>query len=272
MKLYKHVFTGVAIAVFAFVTVSAGTVFAELPEIDAYQVAVNVDERDDGDDQTSDLEMILINKRNQQRIRKVVSYRKDYGEDNKSVMFFLEPADVKNTGFLSWNYDDESKDDDQWLYLPALKKVRRISSSKKADYFMGTDFTYNDMGDREVDDYTYTHIDTEVIDGIECYHIERMPKDKDVIKESGYGRTEIWVRPDSWMMIKAIFYDKKLKLLKELNVSDIEEINGIWTAKTMHMNNIQKKHQTFFKFSNISYNTGLDDDLFSQRRITKGVK
>ena len=99
-----------------------------------------------------------------------------------------------------------------------------------------------------------------------------MPKDKDVVKESGYGRTEIWVRPDSWMMIKAVFYDKKLKLLKELNVSDIEEINGIWTAKTMHMNNIQKKHQTFFKFSNISYNTGLDDDLFSQRRITQGIK
>jgi outer membrane lipoprotein-sorting protein len=188
------------------------------------------------------------------------------------VMFFLEPADVKGTGFLTWNYEDESKDDDQWLYLPALKKVRRISSSKKADYFMGTDFTYSDMGDRDIDDYTYAHIDTEVIDGIECYHLERLPKDDEVIKESGYGRTEIWVRPDIWMMVKAVFYDKKLKLLKELTVSEFEEIDGIWTAKKMHMNNIQKKHQTIFTFGNISYNSGLDDDIFSQRQLTKGIR
>jgi len=245
---------------------------AALEDIDAHQVAVNVDEREDGDDMTANLEMILTNKRGQQRIRKVISYRKDYGKDDKTVMFFLEPADVKGTGFLSWNYDDESKDDDQWLYLPALKKVRRISSSKKADYFMGTDFTYSDMGDREVEDYTYKHLDPETVDGIECYHLERLPKNDDVIDETGYGRTEIWVRPDNWIMVKAVFYDEKLKLLKELNVSDIEEIDGIWTAKTMHMNNVQKEHQTTFKFSEIEYNTELDDDIFSQRRLKRGIR
>ncbi len=268
MKMYKYILTLLLIMVFA--TVNA-PVFA-LEDIDARQVAVNVDEREDGDDETAELEMTLINKRGQQRIRKVITYRKDYGKDEKMVMFFLEPADVKETGFLTWNYDDESKDDDQWLYLPALKKVRRISSSDKADYFMGTDFTYNDMGDREIDDYTYKHLDPEVIDGIECYHLERLPKNEDVMKESGYGRTEIWVRSDIWMMVKAVFYDKKLKLLKELTVNDVEEIDGIWTAKTMKMNNVQKEHQTIFKFSNITYNSGLDDDIFSQRQLTKGVK
>lgn len=246
--------------------------WAELPDIDAYQVIFNEDEQEDGDDQTSDLEMTLINKKGQERIRKVMSYRKDYGDDDKSVMFFLEPADVKDTAFLSWNYDDAEKDDDQWLYLPALKKVRRISSSNKDDYFMGTDFTYNDMGDREIDDYTYTHLEPEVIDGIECYHIERLPKNKDVIKETGYDRTEVWIRPDNWIMVKAVFYDRKLKLLKELTVSDIDQIDGIWTAHTLFMNNIQKKHKTVFKMSNVRYNTGLDDDLFSQRRIQKGMQ
>ena len=92
------------------------------------------------------------------------------------------------------------------------------------------------------------------------------------MKETGYGRTEIWVRPDIWVMVKAIFYDKKLKLLKELTTGDIEEIDGIWTVKTMKMDNIQKKHQTIFKFSDITYNSELDDDIFSQRRLTKGVK
>ncbi len=258
-----------ATLMFSLVSMSA---WAELPQIDARQVAVNIDEREDGADETAEMEMILINKRDQQRVRKIMTYRKDDGDDTKSVMFFLEPADVKGTGFLSWNYDDESKDDDQWLYLPALKKVRRISSSGKADYFMGTDFTYSDMGDREIDDYTYAHIDTEVIDGIECYHMERLPKDDNVIDETGYSRTEIWVRPDIWMMMKAVFFDKKGKLLKELAVSDFEEVNGIWIAKTMHMNNIQKEHQTTLKFNNNQFDTGLDDDLFSQRQLQKGIK
>jgi outer membrane lipoprotein-sorting protein len=270
MNMYKHTLTILLTILFA--TVSMPVFALDVESIDAHQVAVNVDERDDGDDMTSSLEMTLINKRGQERVRKVTSYRKDYGEDDKMVMFFLEPADVKGTGFLTWNYDDESKDDDQWLYLPALKKVRRISSSKKADYFMGTDFTYSDMGDREIEDYTYTHLEPEVIDGIECYHLERLPKDEDVMKETGYGRTEIWVNPNNWVMVKAVFYDKKLKLLKELTTSDIEEIDGIWTVKTMKMNNVQKEHQTIFKFSDITYNSGLDDDIFSQRRLTQGIK
>lgn len=270
MKTTKTVWT---ILMVTTVAVSlALPVAAELPDIEARQVAVNVDEREDGDDETTEMEMILINKRDQQRVRKVVTYRKDIGEDSKSVMFFLEPADVRGTGFLSWSYDDESKDDDQWLYLPALKKVRRISSSGKADYFMGTDFTYSDMGDREIDDYNYAHLGTEVIDGVECYHLERLPRDDDVIDETGYSRSEIWVRPDIWMMMKAVFYDKKGKLLKELAVSDFEDINGIWVAKTMHMNNIQKKHQTYLKLINNQFNTGLEEDLFSQRTLTRGIR
>jgi outer membrane lipoprotein-sorting protein len=231
-----------------------------------------VDERPDGDDRTAELYMLLTNKKGKQRERNVITYRKDEDEDSKTVMFFLEPADVKNTGFLTWSYDDESKDDDQWLYLPALKKVRRISSGNKSDYFMGTDFTYNDMGDAEVDDYTHTLLGTEVIDGIECHHVEQLPKDDDVLKEQGYGRIEAWVRPDIWVLVKANFFDRKLKPLKELTVSDIEQIDGIWTPKTMIMKNLQTKHQTEFRFSNIHYNTGLDDSIFSQRSLTKGIR
>jgi outer membrane lipoprotein-sorting protein len=271
MNMDKYGLTGLGITIFAIMGLWVIPVFA-LENIDAHQVAVNVDEREDGNDMTATLEMTLTNKRGQQRTRKVINYRKDYDKDNKSVLFFLEPADVKGTGFLSWNYDDESKDDEQWLYLPALKKVRRISSSDKADSFMGTDFTYSDMGDYNIDDYTYKHLDPEVIAGIECYHIERLPKDKDVVNETGYGRTEIWVRPDNWVMVKAVFFDKNLKLLKEFTASDIEQIDGIWTIKTMKMDNKQTGHHTIFQFTDIKYNSGLDDDIFSQRQLTKGVK
>ena len=273
MKTFVH---ALSVAVTVSMILSGTPVFAELPDIDAHQVAVNADERDDGDDAISELEMILINKKGQERIRKVQTFRKDYDDDpeldTKTVMFFMEPADVKDTGFLTWSYKDDDKDDDQWLYLPALKKVRRISSSKKADYFMGTDFSYSDMGDRNVEDYTYKHLGTEEIDGAECYHIEALPKDEDTIKETGYSRSEMWIRPDIWVMMKAKFYDKKGKFLKELTASNIEQIDGIWTIGKMHMVNDQNNHQTIFNFSNMTYNTGIDDDVFSQRRITKGVK
>jgi outer membrane lipoprotein-sorting protein len=99
-----------------------------------------------------------------------------------------------------------------------------------------------------------------------------VPKNQNIVKKTGYSRMEIWIRPDIWMGIKIVFYDKKKKFLKELTLSDIEEIDGIWTATTMTMVNKQKKHTTIFHFRNIKYNTALNDNIFSQRRLTKGVR
>ncbi len=100
-----------------------------------------VDDRDDGDDGISDLEMTLIDKRGNKRVRKIRSFSKDFGEDDYQLMFFLSPADVKDTGFLTFDYDDDDRDDDQWLYLPALKKTKRIATGDKSGSFMGSDFS-----------------------------------------------------------------------------------------------------------------------------------
>ncbi|MDZ7774254.1 MAG: outer membrane lipoprotein-sorting protein [Bacteroidales bacterium] len=104
--------------------------------------------RDDGDDRHGKLTMTLINSRGNQRIREIKQFDKDFGEEDKKIMFFISPADVRNTSFMNWSYDDPAKDDDQWIYLPALGKVKRISSDSKDDYFMGSDFTYDDLGDQ----------------------------------------------------------------------------------------------------------------------------
>lgn len=126
--------------------------------------------------------MTLINKRGAVRERKLISYSIDVGKekkDRKSIMFFQYPGDVKGTGFLTWDYDELNKDDDKWLYLPAIKKTRRISgSSAKQDYFMGSDFTYDDMGAA-----TWTRIRTrswaeETVDGQKCWKLESLPKDQ----------------------------------------------------------------------------------------------
>jgi hypothetical protein len=132
-----------------------------------------------GEDQTSNLTMTLINKGGSERVRKIKQFTKDFGDVEKSIMFFTAPADVKNTSFMNWTYDDPDKSDDQWIYLPALKKVKRISSDSKSDYFMGSDFTYDDLGDRKLDDDTHTLLREETIDGIDYYVVESIPKDED---------------------------------------------------------------------------------------------
>ena len=142
------------------------------------------DEVEDGYDQTVDLTMTLIDKNGVKRVREVVSQRKDYGEDFKRTMFFQKPADVKGTGLLTFAYDDSEENDDQWLYIPELRKIKRISSKNKKGYFMGTDFTYADMGARDFDDYNYKLVGEETIEGQACYVVESLPKTKKVRKEN----------------------------------------------------------------------------------------
>ena len=160
------------------------------------EIAQKVKDRPDGDTRRSEMVMTLINKRGAVRERKLISYSIDVGKekkDRKSIMFFQYPGDVKGTGFLTWDYDELNKDDDKWLYLPAIKKTRRISgSSAKQDYFMGSDFTYDDMGSRNVDEDTHTLLGEETVDGQKCWKLESLPKDKRDI----YSRKTALIRQD----------------------------------------------------------------------------
>ena len=157
------------------------------------EVAEKVHNRPDGDTRYCEMSLTLINKNGSKRVRELKSYSKDYGQDRKTIMFFLYPGDVKGTGFLTWDYDQANKDDDKWLYLPAMKKTRRISgSSSKTDYFMGTDFTYDDMGRRNLDEDTHTLLREEIIDESKCWVLQSVPK------KSGdlYTKRISWIRQD----------------------------------------------------------------------------
>ena len=145
-----------------------------------------VDARDDGDNASQDMQMVLIDKNGSQRKRTIRSMSKDFGEDSYSIMFFLSPADVKGTGFLTYDYDEFAKDDDQWLFLPALKKVKRIASSDKSGSFMGSDFSYADMTDRKLDNYDYTLMKETTVKDVPVWQIEAIPNNPDEIKETGY--------------------------------------------------------------------------------------
>jgi len=227
---------------------------------------VKVEERPDGDEQRSIMKMTLINKRGKKRERSILVYAKDYGKDSKSLMYFMSPADVKGTGFLSWEYDNPEKDDDQWLYLPALKRVRRISGSSKNEYFMGTDFTYDDMGDRNVDEDTHTLLREEEVEQHACWVVESQPKDKDYM----YSKRLSWIRQDALVGVKVEFYDRRGSLLKTLTASNIKKQDGIWTAFKMEMENVQEKHTTIIELKEIQYNIGIKDSLFRVSTLERG--
>jgi hypothetical protein len=245
---------------------------ADDPE--ARAIMEKVDARDDGDNQTSDMEMILIDKNKKQRIRKIASFSKDKGEDTLKLMFFLEPADVKDTAFLTYDYDDSDKDDDQWLYLPALRKTKRIASSNKSGSFMGSDLNYSDMTDRNLDDYDFTLKKEMDVNGVKTWLIESIPRSKKVIKETGYKKSLLFVRQDNYFVIRGVNWVRDGGYLKYMDVKTLEQIDGIWIATELHVTKKKGKkfvHKTVLKLNNVKFNQKLDYEMFTVRRMEKGL-
>ncbi len=235
------------------------------------EVMQAVDHREDGDDLKQNMTQILLDRNGNQRVRHMIAFRKDYGEDSKRIIFFTEPANIRDTALLTFDYDDPNKDDDQWLYLPALKKVRRISSSDRGDYFMGTDFTFEDMKQTpELEDYHWKLLGDAVVDGHQCWKVEGTPASEDIMRELGYSKMIQYVRKDNDFTIQVDYWDQAGRELKHLHIVDMQQIQGIWSASKIEMNNIQSQHKTILELSNQVYNTALKDRLFTQRTLKRG--
>jgi len=242
-------------------------------DANARAIMEKVNARDDGQTLEQDMFMVLIDKNGNQRIRDLKSYSKDFGVDEHRILFFKSPSDVKNTAFLTYDYDDASKDDDQWLYLPALKKVKRIPSADKSSSFMGSDFSYFDMTDADLEDYDFKLLKETQVRGHDAWMIEATPRNQEVIDESGYEKTIAIVRKDNYIVVRAINFMTNGKK-KYLDLKSIHEENGIWLVDEMNM--ITKKgkitlHKTILSFSNVTLNGTIDDTLFTTRRLEKGL-
>ncbi len=227
-----------------------------------------VKNRADGDTRYATIEMTLIQKSGHKRVRKLESWAMDVGKDTKKIMFFTYPGDVKGTGFLTWDYDNVNKVDDKWLYLPAMKKTRRISGkSSKTDYFMGSDFTYDDMSVRSVDEEKHSLLREEVLGGHKCWVVQSVPNDKGEI----YTRRVTWIRQDCLMAMKAEYYDKLNKLHRRLTISNIKKVQGFWTMHLMQMENVQTGHKTVIRMSNQRFNVKVSPNLFTVSKLEKGL-
>ncbi len=235
-------------------------------QLTGLQIIEKVYNRPTGDDQSSNLTMTLINAQGKQRVRKLTQYLRDNGTVEKKIMFFTAPADVKGTSFMNWSYSN-GKSDDQWIYLPALKKIKRISSDSKGDYFMGSDFTYDDLGDRHPSQDTHKLLREETVNGVKCYVVQSIPKDEDYM----YSKTITWINKGTFIGVKKEFYDEDGDLLKIMHVNSSQKINGINVVTKITMQNKQKNHKTIMSLSNVKINTGISDSKFSERMMMRGI-
>lgn len=235
--------------------------------LDGRQIIEKVYNRPTPKNQTSTLTMTLINKSGETRVRTIKQNTKDFGDVEKNIMFFVTPADVKNTSFMNWTYADETKSDDQWIYLPALKKTKRISSESKSDYFMGSDFTYDDLGDRKLEDDVHKLLGEETIDGKDCYIVESASKNKDYM----YSRTVTWVVKGHFMELKKEFYDEDGEKLKVQQIKKYGDFDGIYIKILEEMVNVQDNHSTSLFFENINISVNLPEDLFTERMLMRGI-
>jgi outer membrane lipoprotein-sorting protein len=248
------------------ITMLPVTLLAETAEDRGLAIAVEADKRDEGfDDSTANMTMELRNKQGDSSIRFIrIKTLEIIGDGDKSMSIFDEPADVKGTAFLTFSH--AVKPDEQWLYLPALKRVKRINSKNKSGPFMGSEFAYEDIASQEVEKYTYKYLRDETLNGIDCFIIERYP----AYKHSGYTRQVVWINKAEYRPEKVVFYDRKNTLLKTLTYDGYRQyLDKFWRADDMFMENHQTGKSTKLTWSNYQFKTGLKDRDFNKNSLKR---
>jgi len=236
------------------------------PEARGLAIAQEADRRDSGwGDQTAEMKMILRNRQGEESTRELRTKTLEVeGDGDKSLTIFDHPRDVKGTAFLS--YSHATKPDDQWLYLPALKRVKRIASKNKSGPFMGSEFAYEDLSSQEVAKYSYRFLREEELDGRPTFVIERYPQ----YEHSGYTRQVVWIDQEMYQPLKIEFYDRKNSLLKTLTVSGYKQYLGrYWRPDRMDMVNHQTGKSTTLLWSNYRFRTGLTDRDFDRNALKR---
>ncbi len=242
--------------------------------LDGPAIARNISDRPDGVTVRYDLTMTLTNRSGSVRTRETVILRKEDDEARRIAVFFLKPTNVRGTAFLTYDYKDSARTDNRWLYLPAMRRVRRISASDRGDYFIGTDFTYQDIQDStkfSLDDYHFTLAGEDMVDGATLYRLDLQPQSPKIAKELGYSHVVTWVDPENWMPRKADFWDTNDNFLKTITLSDVRQIQGIWTVMRITAENHKTGHKTELLYNEVNYEADIPDDRLTQGGLRRGL-
>lgn len=239
---------------------------AETAEEKGLAIAIEADKRNTGwKDTSADMTMTLRNKQGEESVRVLRVKNLEVADDgDKSLTIFDEPKDVRGTALLTFSHKLDS--DDQWLFLPALKRVKRIASKNKSGPFMGSEFAFEDLSSQEVEIYTYAYLRDEACGELTCFVVDRFPVDKN----SGYTRQTAWIDQAEYRVHKIEFFDRKKSLLKTLESSGYEQyLDTFWRPAKMAMQNHQTGKSTDLIWSNYNFKSGLDDGDFTKNSLKR---
>ena len=255
-----------SLLIFSLTIASFTNVYANANEDKGLAIAKEVDIHDQGwGDSTASMKMVLRNKQGEESVRAIrLKSLEVIGDGDKGLTIFDTPRDVKGTAFLSFSH--VIKPDDQWLYLPALKRVKRISSANKSGPFMGSQFSFEDLASFEVDKFNYKYLRDESVDGHKSFVVENHP----IYEYSGYTRQIVWVDKERYIPLKIEFYDRKNDLLKTLLFDDYKQYLGkYWRAHGQKMLNHQNGKTTVLTFSDYKFKNGLNTKDFERNSLKR---
>ncbi len=248
-----------------------------LPEGEDIARAINA--RDEGITSRRYVTMELTDRSGYTRTRETVFFRRyAAGPDGTAgekwiALFYLSPPNIKDTAFLTHDFLESVEEDEQWLYLPALRRTRRIGLRDRGKPFLGTDLSFDDVRNETkvtVRDYNWKTLRESRVDGMPCIDVEATPVDEETARLLGYGRVVFSVDREIWMVRQAEYHDIAGRHLKTTLQQDIREIDGIWTPHTVSVQNHRTGHRTRFVYREIEYEIALPDDLFTDRALRRG--
>ena len=224
---------------------------------------------------TAEMRMVITNKAGQSRTREITAYtQSSEGEFNKQMMVFTAPADVRNTRFLTIDYSDPAKADEQAIYMPALRKIRTIGTSggnSKTGAFLGSDFTFADIGSLDREFFNTRLLGQENVQGKECFKIEFIAKGSEAIDNYGYSKVVKWISKANMTSIQSEFYNKNGNLVKRMIISGTELIDGkYWQFKRMQMFNLESGGNTLWEFTESENFSSIKDSYFTMRYLERG--
>ena len=232
------------------------------------EIMQNVIDAQEVNSSAMDIQMTLVDKDGDISTRRIQTLILNDNEFTKTITLFLEPASIRNTRFLT--VENKGRADDQWIYLPALRKVKRIAAGERDGSFMGSDFSYSDMGSSvgSADDSTHNILKEEEYNGRNCFVVESIPNSG---TDNNYGKYVSWVDKISWITIKVEFYSKDgSRQIKELNSENISMENGHWFAKRITMETLESRHKTVLDIKQVKYDIPLNPAFFTTTFLETG--
>lgn len=265
---------------------STPSTVSEPAAITARSIMQQVYDRDDGDSEVSIQKISSCRYAIQQRkraciekprVKRFESVAKDYGpqgKDKKSVSILLDPPGERGIGFLQYDYDDQEKDADQWMYFSALGKVKRIVSGNddepKKGSFFGSEFSYEDLEQTHLDDYTYRLLTEETYRKRPCWVVEAVPKPHRA-KKSNYGKSIAWIDKERLIALKSIKFDRQMQKEKRITAVKVREIDGVWSVLLLNIDNLQTQRMSNMALETVTYNVAVDDEFLTLRTLTDGA-